>query len=227
MALIFQQIMTPNWLAKNARPGNGVSLRNDEHTFVVNYEGGGVHKNLLSVKLHDLVGADLGVASFNNIMKAKDTSLVVALEVSFDRHYGIGEAAPMHPVHVMLSDGKSVLGFRIEGNVQNYARKGPYNGARATLTGDTFQNYVPIDSRIERAVAPTIFPQVFRMLLKPKEGWGVCSSAVESGYLLAVDYGSSLSLSPTNITLALYSDDQVSSDEYRLNYIDVSIFKEN
>jgi len=242
MALIYQQLMTPTWLASSAKPGSNVTFDNQGNTLVVNNTGAGVRKNLFTVKVHDAMRSESVTTEDGKTTPVLDyfkkkQALTFAIEIAFDQHYGLGSAArgaPMHPVHVMLWDyrsGSTAIGFRIDGDVQNYAKKqGPYSGISAQISGDSFAGYTYFDPGPERVVASTMFPQVFRMLLKTGESaecWGSCSSAIDSGHIHAVSYGTAFNFQNQLVALALYSDELTSSDTYRVSYIDLSIYKED
>src|SRR6185503_3914372 len=123
----------------------------------------------------------------------------------------------------------NAIGFRIESVLENYSvpKKGPYCGVKGQVpsNGETLTP-TSLDSGDE-CTTSTIFPQVFRILLKPSAGWGACYSSIDSGHLHVVDYQTPLNFTNQQVLLGLFSDADADDDHYNLNYIDVSIYKED
>jgi hypothetical protein len=248
MALIWQQLMSTPWLLKKrAAPmsiGGAVITHNDEQDVTLQQQGPGqaILRNVLYVNFFDFMSGT-EKAECSALLKKTSETVTFSIEIAFNAAYHAAGAAPMSRLFVMIMDPKPrnanpCVGFRIDGNPSVYANPkiGPFGGAKGVTTpggealdpgtggaGKFFVDF-PADGL---ATKSTVFSLCYQMLVRPSKGWGSCYAPIDGGHLVTVDYTNQLTFPTGQAALGLYSDETTSKDEYRLNYIAVSMYKED
>merc|ERR1712121_61137 len=129
---------------------------------------------------------------------------------------------PRDPMSYMVSDGQFAVGFQIMDPNHDYASTGPYQAvegdARAVLGNPNVLTNHNIVTNSKRN------PNVFDIILKPKERWGSVYCAIDDGHKIVAQFSRELELD-RGLFLETYRYKSV--EEYTVNFIEVSVYKDN
>ena len=130
---------------------------------------------------------------------------------------------PRDPMSYMISDRNFAVGFQIMDPNHDYAKVGPYQAVEGTPKSRLKNPELLTNHNIPTTTTRNN-PDVFEIMLKPSSRWGSVYCAIDDGHKIVSQYSDRLDLS-NGLYLETYR--YKAEEEYRVNYIEVSIYKDN
>ena len=130
---------------------------------------------------------------------------------------------PRDPMSYMISDRSFAVGFQIMDPNHDYAKVGPYQAVEGNPKS-RLKNAELLTNHNIPTTTSRVNPDVFEIMIKPSSRWGSVYCAIDDGHKIVAQYSDKLDLS-NGLYLETYR--YKAEEEYRVNYIEVSIYKDN
>ena len=127
------------------------------------------------------------------------------------------------PMSYMISDGEKSIGIQLLDPNHDYAKFGPYRAVEGDSGKIALQNP-------NTEVAATVTtnsknnPDQFEISIKPSENFGSAYCAIDDGHKIVAQYTKELDLSK-GLLLEVYRFK--SKEEYKINYVEVTVYEDN
>ena len=130
---------------------------------------------------------------------------------------------PKDPMSYMISDKNFAVGFQIMDPNHDYEKYGPYQAVEGEPK-PILRNPELLENFNSPTTTSKVNPDVFEIVIKPSSRWGSVYCAIDDGHKIVAQFSDRLDLS-NGLYLETYR--YQSTEEYRVNYIEVSIYKDS